>query len=191
MRPETGQDPSFRGITRHWRSKADHIQSGQKGPDRKPGASATRRALKREMRRRGDCVGFWKGMETARDRDRVYREMRMYVVGALADIQATEDIGKRFIEDDYGADAHWVAERIVQLAIPDAPTERVEEVASAIEASVAAILDELWQNSVIERVPRETAGVMRREMPAPAGGYRYRLVGPERLREIIRTDKKP
>ena len=56
---------------------------------------------------------------------------------------------------------------------------------------MAAILDELWQEGVIERVPRETAGVARAEMPAPAGGYRYRLVGPERLREIIGTDKKP
>ncbi len=136
-------------------------------------------------------MGYWKGMKTASDRDRVQREMTMYVVGALADIQATDDIGKHFIEDDYGADAHWVAERIVQLAIPDAAPERVEEDASAIEASVAAILDELWQGSVIERVPRETAGVVRAEMPAPAGGYRYRLVGPERLREIIGTDKKP
>ena len=36
-------------------------------------------------------------MKTARDRDRVQREMTMYVVGALADIQATDDIGKHFI----------------------------------------------------------------------------------------------
>jgi hypothetical protein len=125
------------------------------------------------------------------DRDRVHREMRMFVVGALADIQATDGIGKHFIEDDYGADAHWVAERIVQLAIPDAAPERVEEDASAIEANVALILDELWKESVIERVVRETAGVAGAEMPTSVGGHRYRLVGPERLREIIGIDKKP
>ena len=113
--------------------------------------------------------------------------MRMFVVGALADIQATDDIGKHFIEDGYGADAHWVAERIVQLAIPDAAPERVEEDATAIEASVALTLEELWKESVIERVVHRTTGT---EMPTQAGGHRYRLVGPERLRKIIGTHKK-
>lgn len=123
------------------------------------------------------------------DGDRVYSEMRMFVVGALADIQATDDIGKHFIEDDYGADAHWVAERIVQWAIPDASPDRVEEDASAIEASVALILDELWKERVIERVVRETVGVTAAELPAPDGGHRYRIVGPQRMRKIVGMDE--
>ena len=126
----------------------------------------------------------------AMDGDRANSEMRMFVIGALADIQATDDIGKHFIEDDYGADAHWIAERIVQLAIPEASPERVEADASAIEASVALILDELWKERVIERVVRETAGTTGAETPTPDGGHRYRIVGPQRLRTIVGTDEK-
>lgn len=128
----------------------------------------------------------WVGITPcAMDRERKYGAMRMFVVGALADIQATDDIGKHFIEDDYGADAHWVAERIVQLAIPEASPEQVEKDASAIEATVALILDELWKEHVIERVVRGTVGVTGAEMPTPDGDHRYRIVGPQRLRNMI------
>lgn len=34
MRLETGRDPSFWGITKLWRGKADHIQSDWMGADR-------------------------------------------------------------------------------------------------------------------------------------------------------------